>query len=74
MLTEAAAATYRQGVDSRLLARERSLQQMLNAEAEDRYALLGRSAHGGIGGGGAGARSRNLLTRSFSLSSGVESP
>lgn len=40
MLTEAG-ADIRQGVDPGLLARERSLQQMLNAEAERQIRLLG---------------------------------
>jgi CHAT domain-containing protein len=40
MLTEAS-ADIRQGVDPGLIARERSLQQMLNAEAERQIRLLG---------------------------------
>ena len=40
MLAEAS-ADIRQGVDPGLLARERSLQQMLNAEAERQMRLFG---------------------------------
>ncbi len=65
MLTEAS-ADIRQGVDPALLARERSLQQMLNAEAERQMRLFG-AQHTEESAGAVRRKIEDLLTQLFAI-------